>query len=136
MYCWTLVEAMVSLSTCHLGVWIGWQILLNLVKSKHLSKLYRLELLNIFFQAFFITKVSQLWNNFSCSPLFRSSVFTSFLQYDMVSTLVYVYTTRYYQKKPSSDCHDNNIKKPLSQKYPSMPWYLVLQVISSRNCDL
>ena len=25
---------MASLSTCHLGLWLGWQILLNLVKSK------------------------------------------------------------------------------------------------------
>ena len=24
---------MASLSTCHLGLWLGWQILLNLVKS-------------------------------------------------------------------------------------------------------
>ena len=26
---------MASLSTCHLGLWLGWQILLNLVKSPH-----------------------------------------------------------------------------------------------------
>ena len=25
---------MASLSTCHLGLWLGWQILLNLVKSQ------------------------------------------------------------------------------------------------------
>ena len=25
---------MASLSTCHLGLWLGWQILLNLVKLK------------------------------------------------------------------------------------------------------
>ena len=27
---------MASLSTCHLGLWLGWQILLNLVKSAKL----------------------------------------------------------------------------------------------------
>ena len=27
---------MASLSTCHLGLWLGWQILLNLVKSARL----------------------------------------------------------------------------------------------------
>ena len=26
---------MASLSTCHLGLWLGWQILLNLVKSNY-----------------------------------------------------------------------------------------------------
>ena len=26
---------MASLSTCHLGLWLGWQILLNLVKLHH-----------------------------------------------------------------------------------------------------
>ena len=26
---------MASLSTCHLGLWLGWQILLNLVKRSH-----------------------------------------------------------------------------------------------------
>ena len=29
----TLDKPMASLSTCHLGLWLGWQILLNLVKS-------------------------------------------------------------------------------------------------------
>ena len=32
VYCWTLDKPMASLSTCHLGLWLGWQILLNLVK--------------------------------------------------------------------------------------------------------
>ena len=32
-HCWTLDKPMASLSTCHLGLWLGWQILLNLVKS-------------------------------------------------------------------------------------------------------
>ena len=31
-HCWTLDKPMASLSTCHLGLWLGWQILLNLVK--------------------------------------------------------------------------------------------------------
>ena len=31
-HCWTLDKAMASLSTFHLGLWLGWQILLNLVK--------------------------------------------------------------------------------------------------------
>ena len=30
---------MASLSTCHLGLWLGWQILLNLVKSLPYYKL-------------------------------------------------------------------------------------------------
>ena len=29
---------MASLSTCHLGIWLGWQILLNLVKSSSKKK--------------------------------------------------------------------------------------------------
>ena len=29
-HCWTLDKPMASLSTCHLGLWLGWQILLNL----------------------------------------------------------------------------------------------------------
>ena len=29
-HCWTLDKPMVSLSTCHLSLWFGWQILLNL----------------------------------------------------------------------------------------------------------
>ena len=28
--CWILDKPMASLSTCHLGLWLGWQILLNL----------------------------------------------------------------------------------------------------------
>ena len=32
-HCWTLDKPMASLSTCHLGLWLGWQILLNLVKN-------------------------------------------------------------------------------------------------------
>ena len=28
-HCWTLDKPMASLSTCHLGLWLGWQILLN-----------------------------------------------------------------------------------------------------------
>ena len=31
---------MASLSTCHLGLWLGWQILLNLVKSSSPSLLF------------------------------------------------------------------------------------------------
>ena len=31
-HCWTLDKPVASLSTCHLGLWLGWQILLNLVK--------------------------------------------------------------------------------------------------------
>ena len=34
MNCWTLDKPMASLSTCHLSLWLGWQILLNLVKKK------------------------------------------------------------------------------------------------------
>ena len=29
---------MASLSTCHLGLWLGWQILLNLVKTSNLGR--------------------------------------------------------------------------------------------------
>ena len=29
--CWTLDKPMASLSTCHLGLWLGWQLLLNLL---------------------------------------------------------------------------------------------------------
>ena len=29
-HCWTLNKSMASLSTCHLGLWLGWQILLKL----------------------------------------------------------------------------------------------------------
>ena len=28
---------MVSLSTCHLGLWLGWQIFLNLVKNPNID---------------------------------------------------------------------------------------------------
>ena len=38
---------MASLSTCHMGLWLGWQILLNLVKS-----LVRHKLLNSFQHGF------------------------------------------------------------------------------------
>ena len=31
-HCWTLDKPMASLSTCHLGLWLGWQILLNTKK--------------------------------------------------------------------------------------------------------
>ena len=30
---WTLDKPMASLSACHLGLWLGWQILLHLVKT-------------------------------------------------------------------------------------------------------
>ena len=33
-HCWTPDKPMASLSICHLGLWLGWQILLNLVKSQ------------------------------------------------------------------------------------------------------
>ena len=33
-YCWTLDKPMASLSTCNLGLWLGWLLLLNLVKSQ------------------------------------------------------------------------------------------------------
>ena len=36
-HCWTLDKPMASLSTCHLGLWLGWQILLNLVKLPRYS---------------------------------------------------------------------------------------------------
>ena len=32
-HCWTLDTPVASLSTCHMGLWLGWQILLNLVKQ-------------------------------------------------------------------------------------------------------
>ena len=32
-HCWTLDKPMASLSNCHLGLWHGWQILLNLVTT-------------------------------------------------------------------------------------------------------
>ena len=34
---------MASLSTCHLGLWLGWQILLNLVKFLRLYDLDRID---------------------------------------------------------------------------------------------
>ena len=33
-YCWTLDKPMASLSTCHLDLWLGWQILLNLLNPE------------------------------------------------------------------------------------------------------
>ena len=30
-HCWTLDKPMASLSTCYLGRWLGWQILLNTI---------------------------------------------------------------------------------------------------------
>ena len=30
-HCWTLDKTMASLSTCHRGLWLGWQILLNVL---------------------------------------------------------------------------------------------------------
>ena len=36
-HCWTLDKPMASLSTCHLGLWLGWQILLNYAKFKNES---------------------------------------------------------------------------------------------------
>ena len=44
-HCWTLDKPMASLSTCHLGLWLGWQILLNLVKfsTSGLNKSYPFE---------------------------------------------------------------------------------------------
>ena len=33
-HCWTLDKPMASWSACHLGLWLGWQILLNLVKYR------------------------------------------------------------------------------------------------------
>ena len=35
---WTLDKPMASLSTCHLGLWLGWQILLNLVTTTCATK--------------------------------------------------------------------------------------------------
>ena len=35
---------MASLSTCHLGLWLGWQILLNLVKSTSVDNLKRFHI--------------------------------------------------------------------------------------------
>ena len=35
---WTLDKSMASLSTCHLGLCLGWQILLNLVQSSSAHK--------------------------------------------------------------------------------------------------
>ena len=37
---------MASLSTCHLGLWLGWQILLNLVKSlsrRRISNMFNIK---------------------------------------------------------------------------------------------
>ena len=36
-HCWTLDKPTASLSTCHLSLWLGWQILLNLVNVMFLK---------------------------------------------------------------------------------------------------
>ena len=47
---------MVSLSTCHLGLWLGWQILLNLVNALYYILHHQTYLPSIFFSSFDISR--------------------------------------------------------------------------------
>ena len=57
---------MASLSTCHLGLWLGWQILLNLVKHGEL----RLNSQMGFYQRLRAHYVDELLKDFAESHIF------------------------------------------------------------------
>ena len=71
---------MASLSTCHLGLWLGWQILLNLVKYDS-----SFELLNLFIAAlvklFLIIYVHNLYLHCFCM-LIHLYLYSASLKFD------------------------------------------------------